>query len=151
VGDMLAERARSLQFDVLAAIPYAALPIGVVLSLTLDAPLVYPRKEVKDYGTARSVEGAFTRGQMALLVDDLITQGHSKLEAIAPLRSAGLEVKDILVLVDREQGGVEELAAQGYKVHALVTLNQLLDALVDAGKLAPDRRDEVKLWLAENR
>ena len=88
---------------------------------------------------------------MALLVDDLITQGHSKLEAIAPLRSAGLEVKDILVLVDREQGGVEELAAQGYKVHALVTLNQLLDALVDAGKLAPDRRGEVKLWLAENR
>jgi uridine monophosphate synthetase len=151
VGDVLAARARSLQFDVLAAIPYAALPIGVAVGMALDAPLVYPRKEVKNYGTERSVEGVFQSGQTALLIDDLITKGHSKLEALAPLEAAGLKVKDILVLVDREQGGVEELDAHGYTVHAVLTLAQILDVLTVAGKLEPDRRDQIKRWLEENR
>jgi uridine monophosphate synthetase len=151
VGDVLAERARAFEFDVLAAIPYAALPIGVAVSLTLNAPLVYPRKEVKDYGTERAVEGVFQRGQTALLIDDIITKGHSKLEAIVPLVAAGLKVKDVLVLVDREQGGVEELDARGYAVHAVLTLAQILDMLVSAGKLAAGRCDEIKLWLMENR
>jgi len=151
VGQVLAERAQTFKFDVLAAIPYAALPIGVVVSLALDMPLVYPRKEVKDYGTERSVEGAFERGQTVLLIDDLITRGHSKLEAIAPLEAAGLNVKDILVLVDREQGGVEELDAHGYAVHAVLTLVQILDALVGTGKLTTECCDKVKTWLMENR
>lgn len=151
VGDMLAERARAFKFDVLAAIPYAALPIGVAVSLALDAPLIYPRREVKDYGTERSVEGAFERGQIALLIDDLITKGHSKLEAIAPLEAAGLTVKDVLVLVDREQGGVQELAERGYTVHAALTLTQILDVLARARKLTVERCDEIKLWLMENR
>ncbi len=150
VGDLLAGRAQTFQFDVLAAIPYAALPIGVAVSLAMDAPLVYPRKEVKDYGTERSVEGAFRPGQTALLIDDLITKGHSKIEAIAPLEAAGLKVKDVLVLVDREQGGVEELDAHGYTVHAVLTLGQILDVLVGVGKLDAGRRDEIKLWLMEN-
>jgi len=151
VGSLLAERAQAFQFDVLAAIPYAALPIGVAVSLATDLPLVYPRKEIKDYGTERSVEGTFKRGQTALLIDDLITKGHSKIEAIVPLEAAGLKVKDVLVLVDREQGGVEELDAHGYAVHAVLTLSQILDVLVGAGHLTPARRDEVKLWLMENR
>jgi len=151
VGEVLAERAQTFKFDVLAAIPYAALPIGVAVSLALDVPLIYPRKEVKDYGTERSVEGAFERGQTVLLIDDLITRGHSKLEAIAPLEAAGLNVKDILVLVDREQGGVEELDAHGYAVHAVMTLTQILDALEEAGKLTAECCDKVKLWLMENR
>jgi len=151
VGDVLAAQARSLQFDVLAAIPYAALPIGVAVALALDAPLVYPRKEVKNYGTERSVEGVFQPGQTALLIDDLITKGHSKLEALAPLEAAGLKVKDILVLIDREQGGVEELDAHGYTVHAVLTLAQILDVLVEAGKLEPERRDQIRQWLKENR
>jgi len=151
VGSLLAERAQAFKFDVLAAIPYAALPIGVAVSLTMDLPLVYPRKEVKDYGTERSVEGAFKRGQTALLIDDLITKGHSKIEAIALLEVAGLKVKDVLVLVDREQGGVEELDAHGYAVHAVLTLSQILDVLVGAGQLTAARRDEIKTWLMENR
>jgi orotate phosphoribosyltransferase len=151
VGSLLAERAQAFKFDVLAAIPYAALPIGVAVSLAMDLPLVYPRKEVKDYGTERSVEGAFKRGQTALLIDDLITKGHSKIEAIALLEVAGLKVKDVLVLVDREQGGVEELDAHGYAVHAVLTLSQILDVLVGAGQLTAARRDEIKTWLMENR
>ncbi|MGD8902983.1 MAG: orotidine-5'-phosphate decarboxylase, partial [Anaerolineae bacterium] len=98
----------------LAAIPYAALPIGTAVALELGLPLIYPRKEVKAHGTSRQVEGEYESGDRAVVLDDLITTGGSKLAAIEPLEAAGLEVQDVVVLIDREQGGGAELAEAGY-------------------------------------
>ncbi len=140
-----------LAFDRLAAIPYAGLPIGVAVALEANRPLIYPRKEAKDYGTAKQIEGEYYAGETALMVDDLITKGTAKFEALAPLTDAGLIVKDILVLIDREQGGREELAARGVALHAVFTLSQMMDVLVDAGKLAPAQRDDVRAWIRANR
>jgi uridine monophosphate synthetase len=153
VGAAMAEtaRARSLQFDRLAALPYAGLPIGVAVSLELERPLIYPRKEAKDYGTAKLIEGAYAAGETALMVDDLITRGTAKIEALKPLLDEGLVVRDILVLIDREQGGAEELAARGVALHAVMTLTQALDSLVASGRLGAAQRDEVKKWVAESR
>ena len=75
-----------LKYDRLAAIPYAALPIGVALSLRARQPLVYPRKERKAYGTGRPVEGHYVQGERVLLIDDVITRGDSKIEAVETLR-----------------------------------------------------------------
>lgn len=144
-------RERELAFDRLAAIPYAALPIGVALSLALNRPLIYPRKEAKDYGTGRMIEGIFRPGERALLVDDVITKGHAKLEALAPLLEAGLVVHDILVLIDREQGGAEELAARGYRLHSVLRLSTLLDTLAAAGRLPHAQAQEVMQWIAQSR
>ncbi len=144
-------RERELAFDRLAAIPYAALPIGVALSLELNRPLIYPRKEVKDYGTGRGIEGVFRPGETALLVDDVITKGHAKLEALAPLLEAGLIVHDILVLIDREQGGAEELAARGYRLHSVLRLGALLDTLASAGRVPRAQAQEVMQWIAQSR
>lgn len=138
-------------FDRLAAIPYAGLPIGVAVALETDKPLIYPRKEAKDYGTAKLIEGEYHAGETVLMVDDLITKGTAKLEALKPLTDAGLIVKDILVLIDREQGGAAELAQRGVALHAVFTLSQMMDALVDAGKLLPAQRDEVQAWISANR
>jgi orotate phosphoribosyltransferase len=118
-----------LTFDRIAAIPYAAIPIGVALSLTIDRPMIYPRKEAKTYGTARPIEGRFHPGEKALILDDLITRGDSKLETIAPLERAGLVVEDVLVVIDREQGGAEVLAENGYRLHSIMTLREMLDIL----------------------
>ncbi|NLF13221.1 MAG: orotidine-5'-phosphate decarboxylase [Anaerolineaceae bacterium] len=131
----------------LAAIPYAALPIGTAVAMELDLPLVYPRKEAKAYGTARQVEGQFRRGDRAVVLDDLVTTGGSKLAAIEPLQAAGLEVRDVVVLIDREQGGCQELAAAGYRLHAVLGLRQILDELVAAGRIDAGRRDEVAAFL----
>jgi uridine monophosphate synthetase len=131
----------------LAAIPYAALPIGTAVSLELDLPLVYPRKEAKAHGTARQVEGQFRPGDRAVVLDDLVTTGGSKLAAIEPLEAAGLAVQDVVVLIDREQGGREELAAAGYRLHAVLGLRQILDELVAAGRVDAVRRDEVAAFL----
>jgi uridine monophosphate synthetase len=127
------------------------LPIGVAVSLELERPLIYPRKEAKDYGTAKLIEGAYAAGETALMVDDLITRGTAKIEALKPLLDEGLVVRDILVLIDREQGGAEELAARGVALHAVMTLTQALDSLVASGRLGAAQRDEVKKWVAGSR
>jgi uridine monophosphate synthetase len=139
-----------IQFDRLAAIPYAGLPIGVAVALETGLPLIYPRKEAKDYGTAKLIEGAFKPGETALLVDDLITKGTSKIESLKPLTDAGLVVKDVLVLIDREQGGSAELAGYGVKLHAVYTLSEILNDLVAGGRLTLAQQDEVLAWIKAN-
>ncbi len=125
----LADLARDLSYELLAPVPYAALPAATAAALLLDRPLVYPRKEAKGHGTGRSVEGNFTAGQRALVVEDVVTSGRSVLTAIQSLESAGLAVRDVLALVNREQGGGEALAARGYTLHAALTLREILTAL----------------------
>ena len=147
VARAMATVAEGLTFDRLAAIPYAGLPIGVALSLEIDRPLIYPRREVKDHGTKRAIEGAFEAGETVLLVDDLITRGDSKVEAAAPLEAAGLKVRDIVVLVDREQGGSGDLAKRGYTLHTVLRLSQILNALRDSGSITQARHDEVLAYL----
>jgi uridine monophosphate synthetase len=143
VAQVMAETARELAFDRIAAIPYAGLPIGVALALELEWPLIYPRREVKEHGTRRAIEGTFHPGETVLLVDDLITRGDSKLEAIAPLEAAGLTMRDALVLVDREQGGGEDLAQRGYSLHAILRLTEILDVLEECGRITLDEHTEV--------
>jgi uridine monophosphate synthetase len=132
----------------LAAIPYAALPIGTAAALELGLPLIYPRKEAKGYGLGRQVEGEFEPGERAIVLDDLITTGGSKLAAIEPLEAAGLAVKDVVVLIDREQGGREELEAAGYRLHAVLRLSQMLEVLANEGRITPQQKDQVAgfLW-----
>ncbi len=136
-----------IEFDRLAAIPYAGLPIGVAVALETGFPLIYPRKEVKEYGMARLIEGTYQAGESVVLVDDLITKGTSKIEALKPLLDAGLKVHDVLVLIDREQGGREELLTFGVKLHAVLTLTELLDALVASGRMELAQHDEVLAWV----
>jgi uridine monophosphate synthetase len=133
-----------LRFDRIAAIPYGGLPIGQAAALAAGVPLVYPRREAKDYGTKKLIEGKYEAGETVVVVDDLVTTGGSKLEVIAPLSDAGLRASDVVVLVDREQGGREELAARGLSLHAVLTLSTLLDILVRNGRITDAVRSDVR-------
>jgi uridine monophosphate synthetase len=121
------------------------------VSLELGCPLIYPRKEVKGYGTKRAVEGEFQKGERVVVLDDLITTGASKLEAIAPLEELGLQVKDVVVLIDREQGGREDLEKRGYRLHAVFDLGEMLGVLAHHGRISTAQRDEVTAFLAGSR
>jgi uridine monophosphate synthetase len=112
--------------------------------------MIYPRKEVKDYGTKKLIEGAYEQGDRVLVIDDIITDGASKIEAIAPLTEAGLSVTDVLIILDREQGGDKILAKAGYTLHSLGKLSEVLDALVAAGKVEPEMRAKVAEFIADN-
>lgn len=146
VARALAEAAAALSFDRIAAIPYAGLPIGVALGLEMERPVIYPR-EVKAHGTRKPIEGIYQAGETALVVDDLISTGGAKIEAIGPLREAGLVVRDVLVLVDREQGGKQELARAGYALHSLFTLRQMLAVLEQRGRISTDEAERVRRYL----
>lgn len=150
IGQSLAERAKQIGCDRIAGIPYAGIPLGVAAALAGNLPMIYPRKEVKDYGTSRRIEGEFREGERVLVIDDIITDGASKIEAIEPLKEAGLIVTDILVILDREQGGDKILARAGYKLHSLGKLSEVLDALVEAGKVEPEMRARVADFIAAN-
>jgi uridine monophosphate synthetase len=147
VAEAMAQAAHGLVFDRIAAIPYAGLPIGVALALVTGQPLIYPRREVKAHGTRRAVEGSFKSGETVLVIDDLITRGDSKLEAIELLEGTGLVVQDVLVLIDREQGGAQDLAQSGYRLHAVLQLGCILDTLEESGRIKPDQRTEVLNYL----
>lgn len=138
-----------LSFDLLAATPLAGLPIGTAVSLEMNVPLVYPRKAEKSYGTGKSIEGVWQVGQTAVVLDDLVTSGDSIMQAITPLKAAGLQVQDAVVLVDRQQGGAEFLHREGYTLHAVITLDHLLLLLQENGRITPIERLHVLAALAK--
>ncbi len=147
VANALAGVLAQLSFDHIAALPYAALPIGTAISLQTGRSLIYPRREVKDYGTRAAVEGVFAAGDVAVVVDDLATSGESKIEAIARLTGAGLVVNDVVVLVDRQDGATDSL--RGYGFHSVFTLRELVDRLHRLGELDADRHRAVIDYLGD--
>lgn len=127
---------KGLSFDRLAAVPYAAIPIATAISLMGNYPLIYPRKEAKGYGTRSEIEGEFQPGERVVVIDDLATTGTSKFEVIEKLTTAGLQVRDIVVLVDRQSGASQALSQQGYRMHAVFNLTQLLFDWEASGKVS---------------
>lgn len=152
--DLLAEAAAAykplldeLQFDRLAALPYAALPIATAISLQSGWPVIYPRKEAKSYGLRAEVEGEYHAGERAAVIDDLATTGGSKFEAIDKLTQAGLDVRDVVVLIDRQSGAREALEAAGIRLHAVLTLTDLLNYWEATGRIPAEQIAAVRTFL----
>lgn len=150
IGQALADKAKEIGCDRVAGIPYAGLPLGVAASIAGNIPMIYPRKEAKDYGTKKLIEGAFNDGDKVIVIDDIITDGASKIEAIRPLAEAGIKVTDVLIILDREQGGDKILDKAGYKLHSLGKLSEVLDTLVAAGKVDKEMQASVADFIAAN-
>ncbi len=139
---------KGLQFDRLAALPYAALPIGTAVSLAGGWPMIYPRREAKGYGTGAEIEGAYAAGERVVVIDDLATTGGSKFEAIDKLSAAGLQVQDVVVLIDRQSGAAEALAERGYRLHAVLNLTGLLEYWEQAQSVPSEQIAAARAFLA---
>ena len=142
---------KDLKFDRLAGLPYAAIPIATAVSLQGNYPMIYPRKEAKQYGTKAEIEGEYHAGEAAAVIDDLATTGGSKFEAIQKLKAAGLIVKEVVILIDRQSGAREALRQAGYEMHAVLTISQLLDYWEQNGKVAQDKIEATRKFLAETK
>jgi uridine monophosphate synthetase len=137
----------NLHFSRIAGLPYAAIPIATAISLVGNYPMIYPRKEVKTYGTKAEIEGEYHAGETVVVIDDLATTGGSKFEAIEKLTGAALVVKDVVVLVDRQSGAKESLEQAGYSMHAVLTISQLLDYWEMTGRVENDKITETRNFL----
>jgi uridine monophosphate synthetase len=138
---------KDLGFSRIAGLPYAAIPIATAISLAGNYPMIYPRKEVKTYGTKAEIEGEYHAGETVVVIDDLATTGGSKFEAIEKLTAVGLVVKDVVVLVDRQSGAKESLEQAGYSMHSVLTIGQLLDYWEEHGKVEKDKIEKTRLFL----
>ncbi len=144
----LCER-RGIRFDAVAGGETAGIPFAAYLAQATARPMVYVRKKAKGYGIASRVEGHLEPGTRVLLVEDLITDGGSKLGFLDAIAEAGAEVTDVLVLFDRQQGGAELLARRDATLHAVADRATTLAAGVAAGVLPAAACEEVQAYFRD--
>lgn len=149
--DMAADlvRKREIDFKVISAVPTGGLPFGTLLAHKLGAPLTYARKREKSHGEERQVEGKMEKGDRALVVDDIITTGGSVIEAVRSVRENGGKVDDVLVLLDRTEGGVENLRDEELNLNKVANVEPLVEELESRGKISAEMVGKVKRYLDE--
>jgi len=129
LADVYIENMQNLAFDRIAGIPFTGLPIATAIAIRGDHPMVHCRTKQKEYGTQRSVEGICKKGDKVLLIDDTITDGVSKLESIGLFKKNYFAVYDVIVFLDRKQGGSETLKEYDIRLHSVCDIFQMLDIL----------------------
>jgi len=140
VADEIKEIMSSRKIDKLATIELKSALILPSVAAKLNLPCLIVRKETKEYGvTGRIAGGEVKKGEHILFIDDVITDGKSKLEGIKPLLEDGAKVDTILVVIDREQGGKQNLQKLGFKLHAITTLRELVKSLIHVGKISEEQ------------
>lgn len=144
LSEELLQATEGITYDLICGVPYAALPMATAMSLVSEKRLIIKRKEAKKYGTKKLLEGIFSEGQKALLVEDVITSGASLLETIPEIEKEGISIEHIVVVLDREQGGKEKLEKEGYKVSTLFTISEAVEILFQNQKMTEEEYQRVK-------
>jgi orotate phosphoribosyltransferase len=122
-------------FDRIAGVPLAGIPFASQIAYNLKKPFLYVRKGIRHHGRQRRVEGILVSGDRVLLVDDLVTTGLNLKNAAEAIRAEGGVVKEAVALLDREEGGKEELGESGIKVHTLLRISEVANTLYDIGAI----------------
>jgi len=146
VASVMWDAVNQCQFELICGVPYTALPIVTCISLEHDIPMIMRRKEKKDYGTKQLIEGEFISGQSCLIIEDVVTSGSSIIETTNDLEDAGLIIRDVVVLIDREQGGRKNLEKK-YRLHAILTLPEILQNLLKSNLVDLDERFIIEQFL----
>ncbi|XP_019410053.1 PREDICTED: uridine 5'-monophosphate synthase isoform X1 [Crocodylus porosus] len=149
VADLLFQTAKDtgIKYDSVCGVPYTALPLATIICSTKQIPMLIRRKEAKDYGTKRLVEGTIVPEQTCLIIEDIVTSGSSILETVDVLQKEGLKVTDAIVLLDREQGGKAMLADKGIHLHSVCTLSTVLEILQKQKKVDSEMVKEVQKFI----
>ncbi len=129
IARLMAERMseRGIEAERIAGVVLGAVPLEAALALETGLPFVMVRKEKKDHGTGKQIEGDIVEGEDIVMVEDVVTTAGSCIKGIHVLRDAGVNVKWVLSVIDREAGGAEALAAEGVEFIPLVRGSELLE------------------------
>jgi len=138
-------------FDVVAGVPYGGLHLATAFSLETNTPLTYARQPKEDSETAHVIEGVRPSGGTALIVDDLVTGGRSILETAGLFRQEGLQARDVIVLVDRDQGAAERLKQHGLHLISILKLSVMLNLYVAEGWIGEDQHQQALEYISAAR
>ncbi len=144
-----AHQLENLHYDRLAGVAYAALPIAGAISLDINRPWIFMRKEglKKEYGLQKSLEGEYSKGETVVMIEDLCTKATSLMEAIPAIEKHGLVIKDAVVLLDYGKGGRKVLEDNGYNLHAFMTVKELVVIMHQEGKIDEAKFDQTIAFL----
>ena len=120
-------------FDKLAGLELGGIPLAAGLSLKTGKPCLYVRKTAKTYGTCNLVEGGFQAGETAVVVEDVITVAGQVCTSVRQMRELGLKVQHVVCVIDRQQGGPENLKEIGCSLASVFTLEELERLTQDGG------------------
>lgn len=133
-------------FNRIAGVPIAGIPFASQVAYNLQKPFLYVRKDIKQYGRERRVEGILISGDKVLLIDDLLTTGLTLKNSADAVKAEGGIVTDVVVFLDREEGGKQLLESNGIKVHALLNISEVAKTLFEIGAID---RDNLKTILKQ--
>jgi len=131
----------------IAGVPTAGLPIATVVSQKMRIPLIYVRKEHRTHGLGKTIEGVVSQEDNVLLVDDIVTTGNSTIEEAAIIRGSA-NVKHVVVLVDREQGGPVNLQRADLALHPLVKISEIINYLKELGAISINIYETVTKYIS---
>ena len=131
------------KFDRISCVPTSGLLFASVLAYRVSKPILYTRKEKRTHGQERKIEGVLKPGDPIIILDDLITTGKSLIEAIEAIRAEGGIVKDALVLIDRQEGGKENLKKVGVNLHSFMNITKIANILYEQDVIEKEKYDEI--------
>lgn len=132
------------KFDSIVSVPTGGLVIASALAIETVKPLIYVRSKPKDYGTSKSVEGKIHDGMQVVMIDDVATTGGSVVNAIKSLKEVNISIKDAYVIVNRMEGADEALEELGVKMHSILNILQITEALHEQNLIDDNTLDKVK-------
>ena len=131
-------------FDSIVSVPTGGLVIASALAIETVKPLIYVRSKPKDYGTSKSVEGKIHDNMKVVMIDDVATTGGSVVNAIKSLKEVNITVKDAYVIVNRMEGADEAMLELGVKMHSILNILQITEALFEQNLIDANILEKVK-------
>ena len=142
--NIIAEDVGFESFHSLVSVPTGGLVVAASLAIEIVKPIIYVRKEAKEHGTGKAVEGVTCQDMKLLMIEDVVTSGGSVINAIKSIKDEKMQVTDAYAVVDRMEGATEALQNEGVKLHSLLTIKQIAESLFEQKLITEDVLNQVK-------
>jgi len=131
-------------FHSLVSVPTGGLVVAASLATEIVKPLIYVRKQAKEHGTGKAVEGVTCQDMKLLMIEDVVTSGGSVINAIKSIKEEKMVVTDAYAIVDRMEGATQALQAEGVNLHSLLTINDITQSLFEQKLITEDVLKQVQ-------
>ena len=142
--NLIAEDIGFENFHSLVSVPTGGLIVAASLATEIVKPLIYVRKQAKEHGTGKAVDGVTCQDMKLLMIEDVVTSGGSVINAIKSIKEEKMVITDVCAIVDRMEGATEALLAEGINLHSLLTINDITQSLFEQKLITEDVLKQVR-------